>query len=85
MCDRKLAQTDQVAFLANHPALVQLADNNHGLLTRLAEVTGSPGLRKAPDSPGWIHFAAEHPSMLKFGSEPGIMQTTFPLQRSQPG
>ena len=72
--DRNMAKHDKVRFFAHHNSLVRLADNNHEVLVRLARATGNPGLQKAADSPGWIHFAAEHPRLFRFGADTGLIQ-----------
>lgn len=71
--DRNLAKQDKLSFFAHHNSLVRLADNNHDLLCRLAKATGNPGLTKAANSPGWIHFAAQHPTMFRLGADSGLI------------
>ena len=72
--DRNMATHDKIRFFAHHNSLVRLDDNNHELLGRLAKAPGNPGLQKAANSPGWIHFAADHPRLFRFGADTGLIQ-----------
>lgn len=60
-----------VRFAAHHNHLIRLADNNHELISHMAQVTGNPTLEKVASYPRWIHFAAENPTTARIGADLG--------------